>query len=239
VAVELSGDRTLGDLARATAGFRDQYYALDGLVVDDPDDHHDDDRAWPALVTSGLVDPGVCWWGRRPTRFLRRSWARPRVDLAGLRAREPKVGRWADELLVPKLVVATQTRVVEAAVDVEGRWYPSTPTFAVVAPPEQLWMVAAVVLAPAISAWSWARVAGSALTRDAIKVSASDVAAMPLPFDDEAWQEGADRLRAAVEAARSTALTPELDPFAEAMGRAYAVADEVGDWWAQRLPAAR
>ena len=53
---------------------------------------------------------------------------------------------WVDDLQVPKVLVATQTRVGEAAVDEVGTWVPSVPTIAVVAPAERLWAVAAVDL---------------------------------------------------------------------------------------------
>jgi hypothetical protein len=243
--VALDASRTLDELARATAGFRDQYYALDDAVVDevDTDDVGEDggavdERLWPRLVTSGLVDPGCCLWGRRSARFRHRAWSRPRIDLAALRTSHPKVWRWAVDLLVPKVVVATQTRVVEAAVDLDGVWYPSTPTIAVVPRPGELWSVAAVLLAPAVSAWAHERAGGSALARDAIKLSASDVAHLPLPTDGDAWSEGADRLERAVRDA-APAGRPSLDAFAEAMGPAYGVGDEVGRWWLDRLPVRR
>lgn len=237
--VDLPPGPTLGEVARATAGFRDEYYALRACVVDEADDPGPATAAMPKLVTSGLIDPGACAWGVRPARFQRRAWRRPRVDLARLARDHPRVARWAEDLLVPKVVVATQTRVVEAAVDVQGCWYPSTPTVAVIAPPDTLWQVAAVLLAPAVSVWARRRVAGAALGRHALKLSASDVTAIPLPPDEEAWGEGARLLEAAVTAAGGGA-APDLDPFAAAMGAAYRTGDDVLAWWgSQRAGRAR
>lgn len=223
--------RTLGERCRATAGFRDEYYALASCVEEDPDG---DRTGGPKLITSGLIDPGQCRWGTRAARFHRRPWRHPRVALDRLRPDHPRVARWAEDLLVPKVVLATQTRVVEAAVDLCGRWYPSTPTIAVVPPPEQLWSVAAVLLAPPVSVWARHRVAGTALARDAIKLAAADVAAVPLPTDLEAWDHGARLLEAAVREADGR--PPELEAFARTMTHAYGAGDDVVTWWNERRP---
>ena len=107
---------TLGDRARLSANFRDQYYGLVPAVVEGGDG--------PALVTSGLVDPGRCAWGERPVTFARRRFGRPTVDLARLSA---PMRRWAETLLVPKVVVANQTRVIEAVADSGRRVDPRRP----------------------------------------------------------------------------------------------------------------
>ena len=69
---------TLGDRVRLTANFRDQYYGLVPAVAEGGDG--------PALVTSGLVDPGRCHWGGRPVTFAKRRFHRPTVDLRRLTA---------------------------------------------------------------------------------------------------------------------------------------------------------
>jgi SAM-dependent methyltransferase len=80
----------LGERAEVLAGgFRDQFYALAPLV----DDHADG----PPLVTTGLLDVGACRWGERPTRVGGRSFRTPRVPLAALAEREPRVLAWAGE----------------------------------------------------------------------------------------------------------------------------------------------
>jgi hypothetical protein len=78
----------------------------------------------PPLVTSGLIEPGECVWGRRPVRFAKERYAAPRVALARL---SPVMQRWAGERLVPKILVANQTRVIEAVHDVRGEWLPGVP----------------------------------------------------------------------------------------------------------------
>src|SRR5690606_24553979 len=43
-----------------------------------------------ALVNTGTIDPGVCLWDRRPTRYLGRRFEKPVVEAASLAARFPR-----------------------------------------------------------------------------------------------------------------------------------------------------
>ena len=52
---------TLGERAELNANFRDEYYALVPAVHEGGDG--------PPLVTSGLIDPGICLWGQRAMTF--------------------------------------------------------------------------------------------------------------------------------------------------------------------------
>ena len=120
-----------------------------------------------------------------------------------LAAADAPLAAWATDRRVPKVVVATQTRIVEAAVDTEGTWWPSVPTIAV-APragaAADLWSLAAVLSAPPVSAWALGHYGGTALSGDAIKLSARQILDIPLPADPEAWAEGAVAARAAHDA---------------------------------------
>jgi hypothetical protein len=215
--VDLSGsDATLGTITTATAGFRDEYYGLSAAVIDEPDGD------LPLLITSGLVDVGRVLWGARSTRFAGRRLAHPRVDPSLVAT---PVQRWVRQRLVPKVVVATQTKVVEAAVDVEGAWVPSTPVISVHTDAADLWRVAAVLTAPAVSAWALRHHAGAALNPGAIKLSAGQVLQVPLPTSDSAWQQGAKALAAG-----------RIVDAGDAMSRAYDSGDQVLEWWRSRLP---
>ena len=93
----------------STANFRDQYYGLVPAV--------DDGGTGPPLVTSGLVDPGRCAWGRRDVTFAKRRFRPP-----DRRARPPEpadapLGRRAARA---QGAVANQTRVIEAVADPDG-----------------------------------------------------------------------------------------------------------------------
>ncbi len=220
----------LADIADCTADFRDQYYGLARYVAEQ--DGAGGDHLVP-LVTSGLIDPALNLWGHRPTRFLKRAWAAPVIDLEGLRD-DPKLHRWATRRLVPKVLVGTQGRVIEAVVDEDGRWLPSVPTVTVVPDKSQLWHVLAVLLAPPVAAHAAATYAGTALSMRAIKLSAGQVGQLPLPSDTAAWELAARAVREAQQ-------EPEgrLDRLVEAAGhmcRAYGAGEEVLEWWLSRLP---
>jgi hypothetical protein len=231
----------LGSIAAATAGFRDQFYGV-SPYVDELGDGGVVGSSRALLVTSGLVDPFRCRWGIAPTRFASRRWEAPVVDLDALRRADPALSRWAAERMVPKVVLATQTRVLEPAVDVEGSWWPSVPIIAVTAESadaEALWRIAAVLAAPPISAWALDRYRGSALSADAIKLSARQVLEIPLPLVPDCWDEGASWARVAHEAAAAAdadAWGRALDRLGRAMTRAYRADPSVLDWWSARRP---
>lgn len=227
----------VGDLATCTADFRDQYYGLVPHVRESAD--FDGDAA--RLVTSGLIEPAACRWGEQPTRFAKQVYAAPVVDLAGVRA-AGDLAAWVEARRVPKLLVAGQGRVIEAAADPTGEWLPSVPVVTV-APhdPEDLWRLLAVTLAPPVVAHAAARYLGTGLTPGSVKVSARQLAALPLPRDRAAWDEAATLLRGMVpdahhlEPTESSALRQGLPEVARLMCVGYDVDDDaVLTWWRQR-----
>ena len=232
--VDLVAGPTLGDRATVLAGFRDQYYGLIDTVREHADAAEHADGAAP-LVTSGAVDWAACAWGDRPIRYAKRRWTAPVVDL-GLLPDAPTIARrWVARTRVPKLVVATQTRVVEAAVDVEGVWVPSVPTLAVLpTDTDELWRLAAAVLSPAATAWFARRSAGTGLDRGALKVTGPDLTDLPLPTDAIAWDTAALALRAFVASPEPRA----LDAYLDAAARAYGVTPAVTAWWRSRAGSA-
>lgn len=222
-----AGAGTIGDLADCTADFRDQFYGLapfvrDGLPGGTP------------LVTTGLIDPAESRWGRTPTRFARVRYDEPAVDLAALRA-DGALAPWAAARLVPKLLVAGQGRVIEAVADEHGAWLPSVPVVSVV-PREagDLWRLLAVLLAPPVVAHAATRYLGTGLTPGSVKVSARQVAALPLPTDPAAWADGAELARRAQHAGEDE--RPDLlVATGRVMTAAYGAGDDVLDWWAGRV----
>jgi hypothetical protein len=245
-ALRVAGRGRLADRAATLAGFRDEYYGLAALVRDATPA----ERAGPgagggegrALVTVGSIDWGRLAWGRRPVRFAKRRWEAPVVELARVEAdATPAARRWVSRTAVPKLLIATQTRVVEAAVDERGDWVPSVPVIVVVPRcPEDLWPLAAAVLSPAASVWLSRRSPGVALARGALKVAARDLADLPLPADAAAWAAAAAALQAYVLASDGPgpgAATRALDAFSEAAAAAYGSPPAVVRWWRERLDA--
>jgi hypothetical protein len=211
-ALDVAG--TLGDRAQLSANFRDQYYGLVPAVVED--------GTGPRLVPSGLIDPGRCRWGEHAVRFARRRFERPTVELDRL---TPALRRWADGLLVPKVVVANQTRVIEAAVDEAGRWLPGVPALtARPAPTVDPWAIASVLTSPAASAWAWHRAAGTGLSAGALRLGPRWLAELPWPAGDLSAAIGALR---AGDVARAGAAA--LDAYG-VDGAALLT------WWRERLP---
>jgi hypothetical protein len=212
----LTTDGTVGDRADLNANFRDEYYALVPAVSDDADG--------PPLVTSGLIDPGHCAWGRRPVRFAKRDFAHPRVDLAKLAGR---FVAWADRKLVPKVLIANQTRIVEAVTDPDGAWLPGVPvTSATPIGDVSPWEIAAVLTSPVASAAAWQLGAGTGLSTKALRVGPALLGALPWPGGE--LDEAVDALRSRGPAACG----PLVD-------RAYGVdptsAAELLSWWSARL----
>jgi len=173
-AVDAGGrPRTLGDIAAFTVAFRDQYYAWAAAVADEGEG--------APLVTSGLIEPGRCGWGERPVRFARRTFAAPRIDLDAL---PPRIERWSRARLVPKVLVANQTRRIEAVVDREGAWLPGVPVIS--ATPHDggdaaLDRLCDALTSPAAFRWVRARATGTGLAATSVRLSPALLASIPLP----------------------------------------------------------
>jgi predicted RNA methylase len=221
----------VGDVATATAGFRDQFYGLVGHVREARGA-----AGAPRLVTAGGIDVLEHRWGSAEARFAGATWRRPVVDVDSL---APELARWVRAQLVPKLVVATQTKVLEVAVDEDGDVVPSTPVIAVHAPAEWLWPLAAALSAPPVTAVALQRGFGAALSVHAVKLSARQVLSLPLPDDHGAWEEAA-RCAQKVPGTAGEARISALRDYAVAATQAYGV--EPGDlveWWLARIVGGR
>jgi SAM-dependent methyltransferase len=158
----------LGDIAAFTADFRDQYYGLVGAVSDGVEG--------PPLITSGLIEPNECWWGRRNVRFAKQTFTAPRVDVRSL---SPALQRWAAQRLVPKILIANQTRRIEAIIDRDGSWLPSVPV--ITCTTDRLDDVAAVLNTDAATEWVRYHAAGSGLSATSVRLTARLLASIPLP----------------------------------------------------------
>jgi SAM-dependent methyltransferase len=168
----------LGDMATFTADFRDQYYGLVGAVSDS--------STGPPLITSGLIEPNECWWGRRPVRFAKQKFTAPRVALAGL---SPALQRWATQRLVPKILIANQTQRIEAVVDRDGAWLPSVPV--ITCTTDRLDDVVNVLHSDAATEWVRYHAAGSGLSASSVRLTARLLASIPLPAAMAATPSGA------------------------------------------------
>lgn len=188
---ETPGGVTLGEIATATADFRDQYYGLEGRVLEDADarrlvgDERELERRFPRLITSGLIEPGECLWGVRQTRVHKRRWRAPRVDRERVE-RETTLGSWMRARLVPKVLLATQTRVLECVTDERGEWLPCVPVITLTprqeftGEPDALRRIAEALSSPVATAFALREFGGAALSADAIKLSARQAMSLPL-----------------------------------------------------------
>jgi hypothetical protein len=218
---------TVSDFASVTADFRDRYYDLAQMVREGVD-HQDG----PLLATVGLVDP---LWFRTDTnvRFAKRTFTSPRVDIGA--APSELTRRWLAERMVPKLLVATQTRVIECLPDPDGELVPSTPLLIVVANnPDDLWLLAAALCSPYLSSRAAAVAAGTGLAVGSVRLRAAQVGDLALPAVHEPWSEAAELVRSA------HGQRPDPDLWArlgELMNKAYGLDDRsLITWWLGQMP---
>jgi len=161
------------------------------------------------------------------------------VDRAAVAARSPEVAAWLDRRRRPKLLVATQTAILEVVVDPVGDLVPLTPLIVVEPEVDDLWHLAATLSAPVTAARAARRSVGAARTAGRIKLSAGQVAALPLPTDRGAWDTGAQMAERLHDLSAGAPAEAWL-AFGDAMGRAYGVHDEdLVSWWWGRHPARR
>ena len=216
---------TLGDRASLNANFRDEYYGLVPAVVEGGNG--------PPLVTSGLIDPGRSLWGCRPARFAGRPFAEPRVALDRL---SPAMQRWAQRKLVPKVLVASQTKVLEALADPAGELLPGVPVTAITptsagaaggtdaGSEPAVWEFAATLTSPVATAWAWHRCAGSGLSAASLRTGPAVLADLPWP---------AGELSGAVAALTAG----DIDGCGQLVDHAFGVDDQaLVEWWSALRP---
>jgi hypothetical protein len=89
----------------------------------------------PKLVTTGLIDPAVCFWGLRTCRYLKQRYNHPRINpetTSGSLAR-----RLADSAR-PKVIVAGLSRRVECFLDSRGEYAGAVSTWSIFHPADKL-----------------------------------------------------------------------------------------------------
>lgn len=233
--VRLLGTQTLGDLAVVTAGFRQHFYGIADAVAEAEPEHAIDVR--PKLITSGAIEPLRSLWSQKQVRFAGHRWTAPVLELA--KVDDEQVRDWFTARCVPKLLLASQTKVVEAIVDTHGTFVPSVPVISVEpSDPSTLWHIAAALCAPAISAWMLTEAAGTGLSHDAIRLRAKTLAQVPMPTNQQHWDQGAAFAQQAHEAGDTGDMTGHraaLGDLAVSMNAAYGVEEYVASWWWERL----
>jgi tRNA1(Val) A37 N6-methylase TrmN6 len=246
----------VSSLATATAGFRDEYYALrdaatglrdaatglrDAATGSGDAATGSGDAATAPLVTVGMIDPLRLRWGVGTHRLGGRDVHAPVVDLDELERAAPRVARWARARRRPKVLVATQTKVVEVVADPTGDLVPMTPVISVepVEHDVDVWRLAAALSAPPVAAQALRDHLGAGRSPGSLRWSASAVLAAALPSDEEQWMAGAQLARELGD----RDLSPErhgrlLEELAVVMTRAHGLPGDhpVVQWWCERRP---
>jgi len=225
---------TLSAIAAPTADFRDWFYWVASRVCEAGADA--EPGSCIPVFTSGLIDPLAPLWGLRPARIGGKRLETPCIPVSVVAA-EPQATR----RLVPKILIANQTRCIEAVVDFEGSWLPNTPVITV-APidPADVWRAAAVILAPVSTVAAHRAAAGSAMSSGAVRLTAKMIGRLPLPTASaDAWNEAAALIEVASRSEPDVTLVrSHLVEAGRLMLSAYGLAhrQDVLEWWTERLP---
>ncbi len=159
--------------ASMTAG---EAYELAPLLVDA---QHGDGVA---LVTTGLIDRGSCHWGARPCRYLKRTFAHPRVDPS--RAMPATIARRIERAARPKLLVAGLGREIECYLDARGVYLGAVSTWTITHSTDDLAALRALadhLHADAMGARLRAELGATALSGGSITLTRRFLEAIPLP----------------------------------------------------------
>ena len=229
----VSGPTSLAGHGRITAGFRQHFYGIANAVSEEPETAK---APTHRLITAGAIDPLMDLWGERSIKFGGERWDRPVLDLDAIE--DPAVQGWFRDRNRPKILLASQTRVIEAIVDETGMAMPSVPVISLEPDdPAQLWHLVAALCSPAASAWLVARAAGTGMSADAVRVRAAELAELRLPRRGPAWDEGAEAAKRAHRAGYSdpTGYVEAMHSMGKSMDSAYGVDRDVGPWWWSRL----
>ena len=229
--VNLQGPE-LKNISSSTAGFRDQFYGLKEYVSE----KHLCQGNWAPLITVGMIDPFRNRWGQGTFRYANKNWIEPVVDLDALRKGNLELFHWVKDRLRPKILVATQTKILEVLPDPEGRLIPSTPVISVECDYENVWLISAALSSPAASARAFARAAGAAMSSDTLKLSATQISEIPLPERTFEWNQGAEYAQQAYLAESEPIWASYLHKLGQETAKAYEVNNDVFEWWLNRLP---
>jgi hypothetical protein len=216
------GGAPLSSLADCTAGFRHEFYDVAAATVE-RGSIGSESADFPKLITVGLIDPARLLWGTRAARIAGTTFAEPVVDVA-------KLSKPFELRKRPKLLVATQTRVIEAVADYDGMLWPSVPVISVLPRSDDagaLDLLLAALIAPPASVWAARQAAGTARSPGAVRLSATQLAQLPLPTDRALWNEGSEQLRAGQ-------LTTAVRTLTAAYGLNEHDQSVVLDWWTIR-----
>jgi hypothetical protein len=134
------------------------------------------------LVTTGLIDPGRCEWGRRRCRYLKRDYTHPAITNpqalpASFRRR---IGLWSR----PKILVAGLSNRLEAFLDAQGVFCGVVQTFTITHPRDDANALSALcgfLNGESATAILRSELGANAMGGGRITVKKTFLAGMPLP----------------------------------------------------------
>ena len=218
---------TVSDIAISTNDFRDQFYGLQGAVQDLQS------APGPRLVTTALIDFAVNHWGKKETSFARTRFKNPVVQIERL---DDRMQNWARGRMVPKVIISTQTRIVEAWVDANAHYLPSIPLISSVPIIQSdLWKLGAAIANPVSAVFAYRNFGGSGMSGKVLKLNGAQIGSLPLPTDIAKWTQAAELLKSLHD--KDSGNTSILAEFAWIITSAYGVAgdDPVVRWWLERV----
>ncbi len=231
-----SDRRSIEELAFSTADFRDQFYYIKANVTEELA-HGSQDNESLKVITVGSIEPSKVLWGENYVLIGGKKYLRPVLSKKG--SDNPKVLEWLVKRSRAKVLVATQSEVIESVVDLSAQLIGSVPVISVT-PKRQddIFAIQSMLSSSALSAVAIGRHIGSGLSHKALKLSASQIAALPLPSNQRPWQKAAEIHSIIVEQG-ITKVDELLEMLKEAdtyMQQAYALdSQELHAWWFSRV----
>tara|TARA_B110000467_G_scaffold93263_1_gene84250 strand:- start:17 stop:1156 length:1140 start_codon:yes stop_codon:yes gene_type:complete len=230
-AIDAVIEKELRSEATVTADFRDAYYWLSERVEEDG--FQTDRKKIGKLATVGLVDPLTFNHGKKEVRFAKKKYSEPVVVTENNPPNNFSV--WLKRRQVPKILVATQTKVIECVVDEIGELIPSTPLI-IIEPTDanKVWHLAAALSSPIGAAWAASEAAGTGLGANTVRLRASQLNMFPLPEIGKEWDKAAD-IAHSIQSDGGSEKT--FRDFGLVINRAYGIEDDdLLRWWINRLP---
>ncbi len=166
-----------------------------------------------------------------------KRYLRPILNKNGLD--NPKILEWITKRSRSKVLVATQSEVIESVVDLSAQLIGSVPVISVT-PKNQdnIFALQSMLSSSTLSAVAIGRHLGSGLSHKALKLSASQIAALPLPPNQKPWHKAA-QIHSDIVKHRISDIEELLEMLKEAdryMQHAYGLqSQELHIWWYSRV----
>jgi hypothetical protein len=135
------------------------------------------DNAGLRVVNSGTVDRYSTQWGHKKFRYLGKSLVYPVVSATRARELPPKRKQQAE---TPKIIVASMTRRLECALDLDGSFLAGKSTSIIVPNEMDLRYLAALMNSKLIGYWFLSKYAGNALSGFALRVGPPQLRMIPI-----------------------------------------------------------